>query len=165
MKKTKVLPIVYAGRLAATSLGLVPQVAHVDEHETFKMTELARDYWLHGLVSEALCGARMKPNVEEMVAAVEQGNHLAAYRLGQLYESGAWGVEESGEDAVKWYKVAAEGKIYNAMINLAMMYELGRGAPRDLSEARRWLLEAQRIEYDKYIAQKIDLIEAELNEP
>lgn len=165
VKKTKALPAAYAGGLAALSLGLVPQVAYLDEHEVFKMTELARDYWLYGLVSEALCGARMMPNVEEMAAAVEQGNYLAAYRLGQLYETGAWGVEKAGEDAVRWYKVAAEGKIYNAMINLAMMYELGRGAQRDLTKARRWFMEAQSVKYDKYIAQKIDLIEAELNEP
>ena len=153
-KKKSLKALKYAAGVTALSCSLNPHSIHADD-ELFMMNEVARGYWLHGKAGEGLCGARMKPDIEELIAAAEEGNALAAYHLGQLFEDGTWGIEQNSEKAIKWYEVAARGKIYNAIINLATIYELGRGAPQDSSKANYWFMEAQKIMHDEYIAEKI----------
>lgn len=146
--------------LTALSCSLNQQALFA-ENKVYKMNEKAREYWLHGKVGEGLCGVRMQPNLEEIIAHASDGNLLAAFRLGQLYEDGTWSVKQDSEEAIKWYTIAANGGVYNAMISLATIYELGRGAPKDISAALHWFREAQKIKYDDYIDEKIQRYEAE----
>ena len=46
------------------------------------------------------------------------------------------GVEQSWEEAVQWYRKAAEMGLARAQCNLAWCYEHGKGVPRDLRQAR-----------------------------
>ena len=42
------------------------------------------------------------------------------------------------EQAVLWFRKAAEQGLARSQTTLAMLYEEGRGAPQDLDEARTW---------------------------
>ena len=148
-----------AGILLLTSL--IPQGSIQAEEETFAMHELAQSYWLYGNVEEGLCGARMRPNTNTMRKEASTGNKVAAFRLGQLYENGTWGVKEDKARAIKWYAIAAEQGMRDAQISLGVLYELGRGTPKDLQKARYWYLEAQKIRQDDFLAGKIERIEKE----
>ena len=142
MVKTKFhTALKYAAGLTALSCTLNQQVLFAD-NKVYKMNEKAREYWLHGKVGEGLCGTRMQPNLDEIIEHASDGNLLAAFRLGQLYEDGTWGIKQNSEEAIKWYTIAAQGGVYNAMINLATIYELGRGAEKDIDTALHWFREA-----------------------
>ena len=58
--------------------------------------------------------------------ASEQGNAVANYRVGQLYDRGE-GVEGSFPDAVAWYKRAAAGGHVGSMYRLGVIYRYGAG--------------------------------------
>ena len=47
------------------------------------------------------------------------------------------GVEQSWEEAVRWYRAAAEQGLPRAQCNLAWCYEYGKGVPQDLGESYR----------------------------
>ena len=54
-----------------------------------------------------------------------------------MYRDGR-GVREDDEEAVRWYRRAAEQGHAPAQTNLGWMYENGRGVRRDRVEAVRW---------------------------
>ncbi len=61
--------------------------------------------------------------------------------LGYMYHVG-YGMAKNGEEAVKWYKKAADyGNVY-ALGQLGEMYELGSGVPKDPTEAIKWYKKA-----------------------
>ncbi len=62
--------------------------------------------------------------------AAEQGNVVAQFTLGSMYESGQ-GVALDLAQAVAWYTKAADGGNGKSQYTLGMMYENGRGVPRD----------------------------------
>ena len=62
---------------------------------------------------------------------------MAQFKLGGLYEYGH-GVPQDFEEAVRWYRLAAEQGLAFAQVNLGLMYEGGRGVPLDLQEAAKW---------------------------
>ena len=76
----------------------------------------------------------------------EQGDVFAQYRLGRYY------AQRDGRqtpNSVSWYKKAspglhrlAEAGNGQAMYVLGVMYAYGRGVPRSMDEARRWLTKA-----------------------
>jgi len=58
--------------------------------------------------------------------------------LGFMYQIGH-GVQHSVEEAVRWYRKAAEAGYARAQANLGLMYLNGYGIPRDEAQAVRWL--------------------------
>jgi TPR repeat protein len=59
------------------------------------------------------------------------------YRIGLKYYSGD-GVSQNYEEAVKWYRLAAEQGYANAQFNLGNMYSNGMGVPANSEEAMKW---------------------------
>ena len=57
--------------------------------------------------------------------------------VGVCYEKGQ-GVEQSYEEAVKWYSGAAEKRNEDAMCNLGNCYRYGRAVKRSYSKAIQW---------------------------
>lgn len=54
-----------------------------------------------------------------------------------MYERG-WGVSQNLDEAIHWYRVAAEHGDPTAQCNLATLYFLGRGFRRDDEQATKW---------------------------
>lgn len=66
--------------------------------------------------------------------AVANGEVEAAHNLGFMYERGI-GVEKNVDEAIKWYKVGAEGGVADSQWNLALMYQKVLG---DQSKTLEW---------------------------
>ena len=67
----------------------------------------------------------------------EQGNALAQYNLGVMYDNGR-GVPQDYAEAMKWYrKAAAQGHAW-ALWTLGGIYENGLAVPQDYVEAHKW---------------------------
>jgi hypothetical protein len=60
------------------------------------------------------------------------------FDLGVLYASG-WGVEKNQDEALRWYRKAAERGDSRAQYNLATAYFEGDGVPVDYATAYFWL--------------------------
>ena len=69
--------------------------------------------------------------------AAEQGDVLAQFILGAMYENGD-GVPENDREAVKWYRLVAEQGLANAQLKLGWMYANGEGVPKNYREAAKW---------------------------
>jgi TPR repeat protein len=72
-----------------------------------------------------------------MKDAANQKDANAQYYLGTMYDFGE-GVPKDGEEAKRWYKLAAEQGQYGAMDLLGEMYFFGRGVIKNNEEAMRW---------------------------
>ena len=71
-----------------------------------------------------------KATLETLLQAANQGDVIAQYNLGALYDSG----EEVPQDyiqAFKWYKLAAEQGDESAQYNIATMYDEGQGVAQN----------------------------------
>jgi TPR repeat protein len=68
----------------------------------------------------------------------EQGDAVAQYQLGTLYETGQ-GVPRDDAAAAAWYRRAALSGHAGARYRLARMYLTGRGVSHSPAEAARWL--------------------------
>ena len=64
------------------------------------------------------------------------------YDIGDLFYYGNEGFEQSYENAVDWYKVAAEKDYRPAQCDLGLMYRLGRGVEQDYDTALTWYRKA-----------------------
>ena len=77
------------------------------------------------------------PNFKEMLQVAEQGNAVAQFNLGLMYDKGQ-GVRQDYAQAVQWYRKAAEQGDAQAQYNLASMYEQGQGVRQDSALAQEW---------------------------
>jgi uncharacterized protein len=73
----------------------------------------------------------------EWLPLAEQGNAVAQFNLGVMYDDGE-GVPQNDAEAVKWYKLAAEQGDADAQYNLGVMYDDGEGVPQNDAEAVKW---------------------------
>ena len=64
-------------------------------------------------------------------------NDEAQYNVGNAYKRGE-GVEKNFEEAVKWWRFAAEQGGVDAQFNLGVCYYKGTGVEEDLEEAVKW---------------------------
>ena len=67
----------------------------------------------------------------------DQGNALAQYKLGYMYDNGE-GVPQNYAEAMKWYRLAAEQGDADAQTSLGSMYDNGAGVPQNYAEAMKW---------------------------
>ena len=70
----------------------------------------------------------------------------AQYRLGLCYEYGE-GVTQSYEEAVKWYRLAAEQNNADAQNRLGLCYEYGNGVQQSYRNAAKWYCKAENNGY------------------
>lgn len=68
----------------------------------------------------------------------EQGDAIAQFLLGGMYEEGR-GVKQDDFEAVKWYRKAAEQGDADAQALLGFAYLLGKGVQFNKSLAKEWL--------------------------
>jgi hypothetical protein len=82
----------------------------------------------------------------------EQGNYIAQYKLGQMYENGD-GVPQNYKEAVNWYRLSAEQEYQEATMRLGILYLEGKGVAKDTEEAKKLLTLAAegRIAQAQYI--------------
>ena len=73
--------------------------------------------------------------------AAEQGDMLAQFNLGALYEHGR-GVKKDLSEAAKWYRKAAEQGNALAQYYLGAFYANGEGVEKNLPEATAWYRKA-----------------------
>jgi hypothetical protein len=71
----------------------------------------------------------------------EQGNAVAQFSLGLMYNNGQ-GVPQDYAEAARWYRLAAEQGNANAQFNLGIIYANGFGVTQDDVEAVRWYRQA-----------------------
>ena len=81
--------------------------------------------------------------LSELFAKAEQGDAKAQCQLASRYQYGN-GVEQSDEEAAKWYRKAAEQGNVEAQFRLACCYEQGKGVKKSLGEALKWYKKAGR---------------------
>ncbi len=67
----------------------------------------------------------------------DQGDAIAQYRLGLMYQGGL-GVPEDYASAAMWFRSAAEQGLKTAQWDLGLMYENGFGVQRDYVQAHMW---------------------------
>lgn len=85
-----------------------------------------------------LLGCAAPDTVEDRAA---RGDVEAQTALGAMYSSGE-GVPKDSEEAVRWFRLAADGGYARAQFYLACMYGGGSGVPQDSLEAARWYRKA-----------------------
>lgn len=76
-----------------------------------------------------------------------QGDAVAQFRLGQIYEMGV-GAEANYQAAAEWYRKAADQGNRAAALNLAVLLEKGLGVPRDPNAAVSLYRKAQGLPAD-----------------
>jgi len=76
-------------------------------------------------------------DVDDCRVRAEQGDSLAQYQLGVMYENGQ-GVLQDYKEAVKWYRLAAEQGFKWAQYNLGNKYYKGQGVLQNDKEAVKW---------------------------
>lgn len=100
----------------------------------------------------------------DAVMAKERGDHATALRLfqkladqgmpggyfgiGLMHFEGS-GVPRNYDEALKWYRLAAEKEHYHAQFEIGAMYDTGTGVRRDHAEAARWYRRAAGHGYAK----------------
>lgn len=77
--------------------------------------------------------------LEILLPLAAKGHSSAQYNLGVMSEWGN-GVPKDNAQALKWYKVAAEGSHKDAQNNLGAMYSKGEGAEQNFVEALKWFV-------------------------
>ena len=75
-------------------------------------------------------------SLKEFLPLAEQGNAVAQYKLGVMYENGR-GVDVDYQEAVRWYELAAAQGHMHAQTNLGFIYGTGRGVKQNYQEALR----------------------------
>ena len=83
------------------------------------------------------CSAFAQPDFESTKARAEAGDSIDQYNLGVMYANGT-GVAENDQEAVKWYRLAAEQGLAEAQYNLGVMYDDGEGVAENDQEAVKW---------------------------
>ena len=79
---------------------------------------------------------------------VQNGNAEGQYKLGLAYETGGNGIKKDYNEAVKWFRKAAEQEYAEAQFRLGLAYEDGRkGVAKDYAEAVKWFCKAAEQEY------------------
>jgi len=99
-------------------------------------------------------------DVEDLRGYAEQGDALAQYNLGVLYELGE-DLPEDHVEAVQWYRLAAEQGVFLAQFKLGLLYALGKGAETDPVNSHTWLtLAASQSpgEFREQLAQALEIL-------
>ncbi len=103
------------------------------------LTGNADSQFKYGLTFEA--EKNYERAAESYLAAANQGNKAAQYRLGLMCESGQ-GVTQNYVRAAEWYRRAAKQGHASACNNLGVLYKEGKGVRQDYAKAAEWYQKA-----------------------
>ena len=81
-------------------------------------------------------------SIKDLTKFALKGDSAAQYALGMRYGTGD-GVRQNYNEAMSWFRQAAEQGDVRAQAKLAMWYWAGRGAQKDCSKSYYWGLLAQ----------------------
>ena len=95
-------------------------------------------------------------SLSETQRLAEQGDALAQYNLGVMYDNGE-GVPEDDAEAVRWYRMAAEQGFAPAQYNLGNMYVNGEGVPENYVLAYAWFNLAAAQGHETAVSAKADV--------
>jgi len=82
-------------------------------------------------------GSYAQSGLEETRVLAEQGDPIAQYELGEVYEFGE-GVVQNDEEAFNWYLRAAEQELAEAQNRVGLAYQFGWYVLQSYNEAIRW---------------------------
>lgn len=124
-------------------------------------------YWLYSVIpDEGLCGNKMKPNISAITKKAENGNEFAAFRLGQLYRAGSWGIAQDFYKARHWFERAAKGGQRSAQIIMGQAYEFGRlKLAYDARRAIAYYKLANKLKFEADINERIVQLQKTLESP
>jgi hypothetical protein len=115
-----------------------------ETNDNLKVEAITRAILGHqgGLVKNDREAARLK-------LAADQGNVIAQFDLGVLYEEGRGGLTKNDRDAARLYKLAADRGHATAQSKLGVLYEEGRGGltKNDREAARLYKLAADQGDF------------------
>ena len=87
--------------------------------------------------------ASARPSEQERLLGNAEAGHLPSQlKLARRYETGQGGFPKDAEQALAWYRRAAEAGDPGAQIRLSKAYSNGRVVPKDDSQAVEWLSRA-----------------------
>jgi TPR repeat protein len=94
------------------------------------------------LVEQKACGVpgerkTTKKRTIGFACRQEQTDPATQFNLGFMYGTGT-GVAQDYEEAIRWFRLAAEKGYAAAQFNLGVLYANGTGVPQDYKEATRW---------------------------
>jgi uncharacterized protein len=95
----------------------------------------------------AQSAADLSTNVQLLEPLAAEGNAIAQFNLGVLYDTGR-GVWQDHKLAAQWYRKAAKQGHAAAQFNLGGLYYEGQGVPKDLVRASIWFTVAAIAGYD-----------------
>lgn len=77
----------------------------------------------------------------DLTAKANNGDPEAQFYLGFLYHIGQFATQNF-EEAIKWFRLAADQVNSKAMFSLGLMCRQGQGMPQNLKEAKSWFQKA-----------------------
>ena len=83
-----------------------------------------------------------KQALEWFKKAANQGNATAQYYLGEMYDTGYYGVTQDYTKAVEWYQKAANQGNTTAQVRLGYIHKNGNGVTQDYVKAVEWYQKA-----------------------
>ncbi|MBC8285235.1 MAG: sel1 repeat family protein [Nitrospinae bacterium] len=88
---------------------------------------------------DAIHETNYKLALEKLLPLAARGHSAAQYNLGVMSEWGN-GVPKDNAEALKWYKLSAEGSHRDAQNNLGAMYSKGEGTKQSFVDALKWFV-------------------------
>ena len=82
--------------------------------------------------------SEVSDDIVGLMKRAEQGDAFFQHLLGSNYEIGREAVPRDYQEAVRWYRAAAEQGYMLAQFDLGQMYDEGQGVPQNYKEAVRW---------------------------
>ena len=92
---------------------------------------------MHIVVSIGFAQDNSKEIFQKLLEKAKRGDKEAQQKVGECYDYGT-GIEQSNQDAIKWYTKSALQGNAEAQLNLGRMYENGEGVEQNPSLAMAW---------------------------
>jgi len=94
--------------------------------------------------------------------AARSGNRIAMHDLALYHAEGRGGVKMDLDTAAKWFEKAAERGVVDSQFNLGVMYETGKGVPKNLADAFVWYSIAA-AQGDQFAKERVGVLETQLD--
>ncbi|WP_051908530.1 tetratricopeptide repeat protein [Candidatus Odyssella acanthamoebae] len=94
-----------------------------------------------GLSESNICQDSISPELIQLKEKAGKNDPQAQFEMGQCYLFGK-GVDKDLNQAVEWYRKAAENNYAAAQYNLGQCYLFGKGVDKDLNQAVEWYRKA-----------------------
>jgi TPR repeat protein len=90
------------------------------------------------VLTAAALFAQQKPLRERLLESAQKGDAEAQFELGKNYETGRIGLLKDLAQAEHWYRLAAVQGDPFAEASMGLLYQFGKGVPRDSVQALMW---------------------------